>query len=255
MSASKDLRRLLEEWPFDADDDVRIVRGDDGRELLQVRTPLGIEQHEVDGRPDGRRPHAMESALEFQLARLAEAKEAGGEAKFEISAEDCIELFNEGVLYYYRYVRFFQLRDWARTARDTARNLRVFDLVRRHAQRPEDRSQLEQWRPYVVRMNTVARAMMALDGRQYETARRIVTEAVVGIEALPEMDNPTFQFERDRSLAALRDLAKQIERDRPLTEMERLQRDLHAAVESEQFERAAELRDRLRVLQAGADVT
>jgi hypothetical protein len=249
-----DLRRLFEEWPFDAADDLRTVRGDDGRELLQVRTPLGIEQYEVDGRPDGQRPHDMESALEFQLARLAEAKAAGEEAGFKLGAEDCVKLFNEGVLYYYRYVRFFQLKDWARTARDTARNLRVFDLVRRHAKRAEDRTQLEQWRPYVVRMNTVARAMMALDNRQHEAARRIVAEAVDGIESLPEMDNPTFQFERDRSLTALRDLAKQIERERPLSEVERLQRELRAAVETEQFERAAEIRDRLRVLQTKADV-
>ena len=74
MNDSKDLSRLFDEWPFDAADDLRTVRGDDGRELLQVRTPLGIEQYEVDGRPDGRRPHDMESALEFQLARLAEAR-------------------------------------------------------------------------------------------------------------------------------------------------------------------------------------
>ena len=254
MNNSKDLSGLFDEWPFDAADDLRTVRGDDGRELLQVRTPLGIEQYEVDGRPDGRRPHDMESALEFQLARLAEAKAADEETEFRINAEDCVELFNEGVLYYYRYVRFFQLKDWARTARDTARNLRVFDLVRRYAKRSEDRTQLEQWRPYVVRMNTMARAMMALDNRQHEAALQIVTEAVEGIESLPEMDNPTFQFERDRSLTALHDLAKQIERERPLSDVERLQRELRAAVEAEQFERAAELRDRLRALQTKADV-
>jgi len=254
MSDSMDLRRLFEEWPFDAAADLRTVCGDDGRELLQVRTPLGIEQYEVNGRPDGRRPHDMESALEFQLARLVDARAAGEEAEFKINADDCIELFDEGVLYYYRYVRFFQLKDWTRTARDTARNLRVFDLVRRYAKRAEDRTQLEQWRPYVVRMNTMARAMLALDNRQHEAALQIVTEAVEGIESLPEMDNPTFQFERDRSLTALHDLAKQIERERPLSDVERLQRELRTAVESEQFERAAEIRDRLRVLQAKADV-
>ena len=255
MSDSIDLRPLFDAWPFDSADDLRVVRGNDGRELLQVRTPLGIEQYEVDGRPDGQRPHEMESELEFQLARLAKAKAAGEEAGFKIGAEDCMELFNEGVLYYYRYVRFFQLKDWPRTARDTARNLRMFDLVRRYAERAEDRAQLEQWRPYVLRMNTVARAMIALDNRQHESARKIVAEAVEGIESLPEMDNPTFQFERDRSLTALRDLAKQIERSRPLSELERLQRQLQEAVATEQFERAADLRDRIRALQTQAGVS
>jgi hypothetical protein len=252
MSDTFDFRPLLEAWPFDPANDLRVVRGDDGRELLQVRTPLGIEQYEVDGRPDGQRPHEMESELEFQLARMAKAKAAGEEAEFKIGTEDCMALFNEGVLYYYRYVRFFQLKDWSRTARDTTRNLRVFDLVRRHAERAEDRAQLEQWRPYVLRMNTVARAMIALDNGHHEVARRIVAEAVENIESLPDMDNPTFQFERDRSLSALRDMAKQIEQTRPLSELERLQRQLHEAVAAEQFERAAGLRDRIRALQARA---
>ncbi|MBI5820235.1 MAG: UvrB/UvrC motif-containing protein [Verrucomicrobia bacterium] len=103
-------------------------------------------------------------------------------------------------------------------------------------------------------MNTVARAMIALDNRQHETARKIVAEALEGIESLPELDNPTFQFERDRSMTALRDLAKQIERSRPLGELERLQQQLKEAVETEQFERAADLRDRIRDFQAKVGV-
>ncbi len=175
------------------------------------------------------------------------------ETEFKIQAEDCAELFAEGVIYYYRYVRFFQLRDWMRTARDTTRNLRLFDLIRRYAKRAEDRTQLEQWRPYVVRVNAVSRAMMALDKQQFETALKIVREGIEDIEVLADMENPTFQFERDRSLTALRDLAEQIERDRPVSEIERLQRELRQAVESEQFERAAKLRDRLRALQPSPD--
>jgi len=50
---------------------VCVARGVDGRPIMQVRTPLGIEQYELDGRPDGRHPHDMESVLDFQHARLA----------------------------------------------------------------------------------------------------------------------------------------------------------------------------------------
>ncbi|MCX7824245.1 MAG: UvrB/UvrC motif-containing protein [Verrucomicrobiae bacterium] len=252
MSHTHDLRDLLESWPFDPSDDVRIIRGSDGRQIMQVRLPLGIEQYEMDGRPDGLRPHGMESALEFQLARLAKAKAEGREAAFALDAEDCVELFNEGVLYYYRYVRCFQIKDWPRTVRDTARNLRVFDLVKRYAEREEDRLQLEQWRPYVLRMNAVARAMMAVEEHRFEEAMKIIGEAAANIESLEEMDNPTFKFERERSLTALRELAQQLERDRPLTELERLQRELQKAIESEQFERAARLRDRIKALRSAA---
>ncbi|MBM3889945.1 MAG: excinuclease ABC subunit B [Verrucomicrobia bacterium] len=254
MIHSHDLRDYLESWPFDPSDDVRIVRGNDGRQIMQVRLPLGIEQYEMDGRPDGLHPHGMESALEFHLARLAKAKAEGEETAFQLDAEECVELFNEGVLYYYRYVRCFQIKDWARTVRDTARNLRVFDLVKRYAERDEDRVQLEQWRPYVLRMNAVARAMMAVDDHRFEEAVKIIGDATGKIESLEEMDNPTFKFERERSLLALRELAQQLERDRPVTELERLERELKKAVESEQFERAAKLRDRIRALRSPASM-
>ena len=129
MSDSIDLRKLLQSWPYDPEHDARMLRGEDGREILQVRTPLGIEQLEMDGRPDGARPHGVASALEFHQRRFEEARIAGQEAEFELAPRECNELFNEGTLYYFRYVRLFQLKDWARTIRDTTRNLRVFEFV------------------------------------------------------------------------------------------------------------------------------
>ena len=147
MNNSPDLRRILKDWPYDPEHDARIVHGDEGRELLQVRTPLGIEQYEMDGRPDGLRLHGMESALEYHLHRLTQAKFSGREKEFELSPEECSELFHEGTLYYFRYVRLFQLKDWPRTIRDTARNLRSFDFLHRYARREEDQQFLEKWRP------------------------------------------------------------------------------------------------------------
>jgi hypothetical protein len=111
MSDSIDLRKILQGWPYDSENDARIVDGEDGRDILQVRTPLGIEQYEMDGRPDGDRPHGAESALEFHMSRLEKAKVEGWEADFELSLCDCSELFNEGIFYYFRYVRLFQLKD------------------------------------------------------------------------------------------------------------------------------------------------
>jgi tetratricopeptide (TPR) repeat protein len=250
MSDPFDLRRLLESWPYDPEDDARIVRGDDGREVLQVRTPVGIEQLEMQGRPDGTRPHGMESALEFHRQKLEKAQAAGREADFELDAGDCAELFSEGTLYYFRYLRLFQLRRWAETVRDTARNLQAFDLVRQYAAREEDRNYLEKWRPYIVRMNAAASALMTLEQGAHEKALKIVESAIARIEALEELNDETFTFERARSVGALRELASQIQQARPVSAMERLERQLRRAIDKQEFERAAELRDQIRELKS-----
>lgn len=248
MNDTFDLRGFLDSWPYDPDHDARVIRVQDGREVLQVRTPMGLEQYELDGRPDGIQPHGMESALEFQLARLEKAKAAGEESQFELSPDDCSELFNEGTVYYFRYVRLFQLRDWARTVRDSARNLRAFDLLRQYAQRDEDKQFLEKWRPYVLRVNASAAALLELDRRGYQKALKIVERGIEQIEALEDLQDDTFLFERDRSLTALRELSSQIQKNRPLSELERLENQLRRAIERQEFERAAQLRDRIRGL-------
>lgn len=248
MRESVDLRKLLRDWPYDSDDDARITRGDDERQILQVRTPMGIEQYELDDRPDGERPHGRATALDFYLEKLEAARAADEADAFTLSHDECTELFSEGTLFYFRYVRLFQLKDWARAIRDTNRNLRVFDFIKRHAGREEDRTFLEKWRPYVIRINVSAAAMLELEKQAYDQALRLTQEGIETIEQLEEIDDETFAFERDRSIGALRDLAAQIQKNRPISPLEQLERQLRRAIERQEFERAARLRDRIRAL-------
>jgi UvrB/uvrC motif len=249
MDMKVDLRDVLKNWPYDPENDVRRVAVG-GREVLQVRLPLGIEQYELEERPDGERPYGKESVLDHHLERLAEAERAGKESEFVLNSDDCSELFSEGTLYYYRYLHLFQIKDWPGTVRDTARNLRLFDLVHRYAEDEEDQFYLEQWRPYLVRMNAAAAAMIQLEQDLFEPALQTVHSAIASIEALEELDDETFQFERERSLAALKDMASQIEESKPVSELEHLERELRQAIETQHFERAADLRDRIRALRA-----
>jgi len=247
-----DLAGLLQEWPYDPEQTARVVRCPDGREVLQVRLPMGVEQYEMDGRPDGAKPHGMESELHYHLAQLDSATRAGQD--FSLSHAECIGLINEGTIYYFRYVHLFQIQDWPRTDRDTARNIRLFDLVREYAEDPDDAQCLEQWRPYIVRMNAVARAMLAVQRKEHLKAVDIVKEAIAAIEALEPMEEcPTFDVERDRSLEVLRSLELEIGSTRPLSEVEMLEGELREAVEEEDYEHAAELRDMIQLLMAGAD--
>ena len=55
--------------------------------------------------------------LEYYLQRLEHHRGRGKEEDFELTPQECAELFNEGTIFYFRYVRLFQLKDWSRTIR------------------------------------------------------------------------------------------------------------------------------------------
>ncbi|HTP58857.1 MAG TPA: excinuclease ABC subunit B, partial [Spirochaetia bacterium] len=95
---SADITDLLREWEFDSDNQIRIIQADDGRQVLQVRQPMGIEQYELDGRPDGKHPMGRDSMMEEYQARLENYKTAhGSDAGFTISHDDFSNLQGEGV--------------------------------------------------------------------------------------------------------------------------------------------------------------
>ena len=248
MDNAPDIKKLLEAWPYDPENNVRTVQLADGRHVIQVRLPMGIEQYERDGRPDGLRPHGMESWLDYYMAQRDAARRASREEDFRLDGEQCAHLFEEGILYYYRYLHLFQLQDWERTVRDTLHNLKLFDFVREYASDPSDQTYLEQWRPYLIKMNAVATAMLAFLNDEHDRAQEVVAHAIAAVEALPELESETFEEERARALESLREMQEQLAKSRPLSKLEMLEHQLRRAIEREDFERAAELRDRIRSL-------
>jgi hypothetical protein len=248
MEGSGDLTDFFRSWKFDPDGQVRIIKADDGREVLQIRQPLGVEQYELDGRPDGLIPEGYPSYLEMYQSRLQSyIEENGSDEGFSLSHEDFQLLQNEGVLNYYRYLVLFQIGDFERTARDTGQNLALCEMVAKFGASDEDKKEILQYRPYILRMHAIARAMLSLHGEMKAAAKQILESAIEEIEKMPAIDTPAFQFERIRSLNYLRSTLKQV-LDKKISPLDRLKQELDAALEEENYERAAELRDRIRTL-------
>ncbi len=245
-----DIKLLLDEWPYQPDQNIRMVRFSDGRMLLQVRLPMGLEQHEVDGRPDGKKPHEMTTALAFHLDRLEQAKKAGIEPAFRLEHVACEELFEESTLYYLRYIRYLEIEDWERTRADTEHNLSLFDLIARYAEKPEDRLHLEQWRPYLLRVNALASAMLHMQKKKPAKALQVLQEALLRIKALPSLDLPSYAQEIRRSFSELNGLLKRIREETPPSPSDALEKELLKAIRAEDYERAAVLRDEIQALQA-----
>ncbi len=243
-----DLKPWLDAWPYDPENAVRVVKIADGREVIQVRRPLGIDQFEVNGRPDGARPHGMESWLHFYLEKKKQAAREPLFETFRLSHEDFERLREEAVLYYFRYVLFFQLEDYAHVVRDTERNLRVLDLVRDHAEEHDDAAAMEVYRPYILRMNGMAKAMLFSGAGDLDSAERALQESIRKIRDLQEIDQEEFDIERKRSLALLQGAIDEIRRSRPMSELERLEQELREAIEAERYEDAARIRDRIQLV-------
>src|ERR1700719_4020801 len=177
---SLDLNTILKDWPHENGTiKVRKIIGLDGRDKLQLRIDLGVLQMEMTGRPDGQRPHNYESLLAYHQSRAACAEEKAKD--YELSPEQCTELQQEGIQYYHRYLSLFQINDFAGVVRDTQRNLDLFDFVTAHTDRDELAWSMQQFRPYVLMMNTRAKASIFLAQGKFPNA---IAEIERGREAI-----------------------------------------------------------------------
>ncbi len=248
-SPGDDISGILDRWKHDENRTVRRVKARDGREVLQVRLPLGIEQYEINGRPDGRRPEGRESWLSWYRHR---ARTLGPE--FALNQSDCGRLQSEGILYYYRYLLFFQIGDYSLCARDTARNLRLLDFVGKHATSKEAADGLEQYRPYILRMNIISRTLRRVkDNGNLRAAINSLAKGIETIRNLPELEDSTvFEYERTRSIKSLEDLIRQFRSQIPSSKRDLLKQKMDEAVRREDYEKAALFRDQLKRMPPGS---
>lgn len=251
-----DIAQILQDWPFDPENSIRKIIDPDGVEKIQVRVDQGafqgVLQMDLDGRPDGRRPYDMDYAFDYHLESLETYAELNGsEEGFSLTPEDCEELIDESRRIYERYVFLLQVQDYDRVIGDTERNMNMFRFLHKWAEREEDRNNLEKWWPYILRIHAVARVMIAMQSNDYESSLAIIDSCREAIEALPDVDAEEFPVEKRRSLEALTELERELGDKRPMTLSDKLRQELSDAIEREEFERAAKLRDRIRELDEG----
>ena len=248
---SLDLNTILKDWPHENRAiKVRKILGLDGRQKLQLRIDLGVLQMEATGRPDGTRPHGCESLLTYHQVRAARGEERG--EIYQLTPEQCAELQQEGIQYYHRYLSLFQINDFAGVVRDTQRNLDLFDFVAAHTERDELSWTLQQFRPYVLMMNTRAKASIFLAQGKFPEA---IAEIQRGRDAIYDFfhrSNFPELASKSSEISFLDEWLEEVAAKRPLSKLEIMQREMESAVAKELYERAAELRDAINQLKAQA---
>ena len=250
---SNDLGPILDGWEHDPDHfAVRIIRGDDGRDKIQVRFDLGLLQMELDGRPDGQRPEGQESWFDLFRQRQLDHDAAHPDgASFQLSPDECQLLLREGVQYYHRYLSFWHLERYELCARDTSRNLKLFAFVKEFAAKDQDRLQFDQYRPYVTMMHTKAVATPLVELGDHETALKVIDAGIAGIRKFLGDYEQLDRADRCGELVHLEKWREQIATRQPALPppppdpLDQLRADLQQAIAEERFEEAARLRNEL----------
>jgi hypothetical protein len=249
--AEFDLTHFLNSWPLlPGRINARRIVGSDGRPKLQIRIDLGVLQMEMDGRPDGQRPQGSESLLAHQQERLKRyVDQTGTAAGFVLSEEECRLLREEAVQYYHRYVGLFALGEYAGVVRDTTRNLELFDLCRDFGETEVDRGILEQFRPPVLMMRARSEAEIALASGQPKQALAALDRGLAELRSAFQDVGRSEEYDSANEVQLLRGMRDALVPKLPASQKVELQERLRAALDAENYELAAILRDELRMME------
>jgi hypothetical protein len=250
-SSTKDITPVLRGWSYEPGViNVRKIHGSDGAAKVQMRLDLGLLQMEMNGRPDGSRPHGCESLLEYFEKQLEDHQTRNGtELGFHLNDNQCASLREEAVQYYYRYLSLFVLEEFPGVVRDTERNLRVLDLCGKFADDEQDRLVLEQYRPYIIMMQARAKASILQADNKNAEALEAIEQGLADIKAFFTRFGQEEAYPQCNEVRVLRQFARGIRKKLPVNPMTRLKRKLDAAVKKERYEEAAKLRDKIIQLQ------
>ena len=251
--AEADLTELLRTWPMTPGQiNARYVNAADGRVLIQVRVDLGVLQMERDHRPDGV-PHDGAPTLLHALEARMEAYErnSGSSHGFVLTSHDCRLLRQEAMQVYHRYVALFALTDFERVIRDTLHNLRIADLCRDFGETESDQTVLEQFRPQLILMRRRAEAEHAVKAGNPDGALAAIDAGIDELSTFYQEHSdryPADILERSSEILMLRGMRDALVPRLPMSQRAELEERLQSALDAENYELAAILRDELRMM-------
>ena len=248
----RDIDEALQGWPFEPESGepaARQVKARDGRQVLQIRVELGLLQMEVEGRPDGGRPHGFPSYLEY-LRNRAAAKSSSSGSKgrvWSMSKDHRAESDREFAQFSHRRVAWLALKKYDKALEDAEHSLALMDFILQHGADADYIASHERIRGLVLFHRTQAAAALALERFKYDEAIDAVRE---GMSRLVEhqrawsVDNDADETPNESLIEQLRSLEDDIRKNFGVEKT--LREQLDEAVADEDYERAARLRDQIK---------
>ena len=124
----------------------------------------------------------------------------------------------------------------------------MFDFVEEYAEARELAWAVMQLRPQLLMMQVRAHATSAIESDDHQTAIQAVESGLDDLRAFfHKIERPDLA-EQSGEVASLEAYLQEIRSTKPLSERERLEKLLDDAIQSEEYEKAARLRDQLKKL-------
>jgi hypothetical protein len=245
----RDLDDILQSWPFDPSTGeviAREVTARNRRRVVQVRVELGVLQMEVEGRPDGHRPHGFATYLDYLRSRV---KPPGRKANpgWKMEAEHCAEADREFIQFYHRRVAWLALQKFDRALVDADHTLAMMDFVSRHGMNEEYIQTHERLRGLVLFHRTQAAAALALEGHKPDEAVDAIRDGIgrlTGTDARWAIESEEEGGPEVPLVEQLRHIEREIRKHFAVPKT--LREQLDEAVQREDYERAARLRDEIK---------
>ena len=238
MSERENIDEILNEWPYDPDTlSVRIANGIDGREVIQMRVDMGILQLEMEGRPDGTRPQGYETYYDYLVGRTLK------ETDLELDEDESNEVDREFVQYYHRRICWLRLQNYRQAIDDADHTLALMDFCTEHSSDEQWALSHEQYRPFVLFHRTQAEALAELEDHGPEPAVAVITSGLERMEEFFNEHEAEEHFEEDELVQRLMDLRESLRKEYDVGRT--LQQQLDEAIEAEEYEQAAKIRDEI----------
>jgi hypothetical protein len=145
---------------------------------------------------------------------------------------------------------FFQLGDYAGARDDAQHNLDLIALMKRYVDDKELVLSHEKWTPFILMDRTRAMAVIRINQKQLARAIDEIDTGIGEIIKFYREHKREDLIEKSQEIGVLKNLREQLRQKYhiPLTDkeiLERLRKEQQKAVEEEDYERAAKLRDQI----------
>ena len=238
--ANQHIDTILNDWPYDPDAvSVRLVKGRDGRDLIQMRIEMGLLQLETEGRPDGEAPNGAPSYFDY-LQEMSREREKG----YEFTIDECAECDREFVQFYHRRICWLAMREFRKAVIDADHTLGLMDLCREHSPDEEWTMSHEQYRPFVLFHRIQADALAELDHHGPEAAVSAVNRGLKQMQKVFEDYGAELAFDESELVDRLKEFRETLREKFDVGKT--LNEQLAEAIALEEYEKAAKIRDAIQ---------